>query len=120
MRPGSVLWVEFDPVAGREQGGRRPAVVVSSADHLLAAATLVTVVPATSRDRGWPNHIALSGPTGLPTPTVAMTEQVRTIARDRVVDHVGHVDADCFESICQWVHRWLAPEQEPSGPRDLS
>lgn len=109
MRPGSVLWVEFDPVSGREQGGRRPAVVVSSADHLSAATTLVTVVPATSTDREWPNHILMSGPTGLPTPTLAMTEQVRTIARERVVGEAGFVDADCFETICQWVHRWLAP-----------
>ena len=83
-------------------------MVVSSADHLSAATTLVTVVPATSRDRGWPNHIVMIGPTGLPTPTVAMTEQVRTIARERVVQEVGFVDADCFETICQWVHRWLA------------
>ena len=108
IEPGSVVWVEFDPVSGREQGGRRPAVVVSSVEHLGAATTLVTVVPATARDRGWPNHVALAGPTGLPTPTLAMTEQVRTIARERIVEEGGVVDPPCLASICEWVHRWLA------------
>lgn len=109
IRPGSVVWVEFDPVTGGEQGGRRPALVVSSEEHLGAATTLVTVVPATSKDRGWPNHVAMIGATGLPEPAFAMTEQVRTISRERVADAVGHVDAECFKLICQWVHRWLAP-----------
>ncbi len=107
IRPGSVIWVEFDPVSGREQGGRRPAVVVSSAAHLTAATTLVTVVPATSRDRGWPNHVLLRGGTGLTTATLAMTEQVRTIARDRVAEQAGQVDDGCLAEICGWVHRWL-------------
>ena len=109
IRPGSVIWVEFDPVSGREQGGRRPAVVVSSADHLTAATALVTVVLATTKDRDWPNHVLLMGSIGLPVPILAMTEQVRTIARERVVGEVGNVEAECFATICQWVHRWLAP-----------
>jgi mRNA interferase MazF len=68
MRPGSVIWVEFDPVSAREQGGRLPAVLVSPADHLTAATTLVTVVPATSKARDWPNHVLLRGSIGLPAP----------------------------------------------------
>lgn len=108
MRPGDVVWVELGPVSGREQGGRRPAVVVSSADHLAAATTLVTVVPATSRDRGWPNHPALTGSTGLGGATFAMTEQVRTIARARVVGVAGSVDDACLAAVCAWLHRWLA------------
>jgi mRNA interferase MazF len=27
--PGDIVWLEFDPQAGREQAGRRPAVVLS-------------------------------------------------------------------------------------------
>lgn len=108
MRPGDVVWVELGPVSGREQGGRRPAVVVSSASHLAAATTLLTVVPATSRDRGWPNHVALTGPVGLDGATFAMTEQVRTIARERVVGRAGSADDECLAEVCAWLHRWLA------------
>ena len=83
-------------------------MVVSSADHLAAATALVTVVPATSRDRGWPNHVALQGGTGLEVATFAITEQVRTIARDRVVNVSGEIEAASLNEICEWVHRWLA------------
>ena len=107
MRPGDVVWVELSPSRGREQDGRRPAVVVSSEYHLAAATTLVTVAPCTSRDRSWPNHVPLTGPVGLMAPTFAMTEQVRTIARDRVKDVVGAVDEDCLSHISAWIHRWL-------------
>lgn len=108
MRPGDVVWVELSPSRGREQDGRRPAVVVSSEDHLAAATTLVTVAPCTSRDRAWPNHITLTGPIGLEAPTFAMTEQVRTVARDRVKEIAGAVDEQCLSEISAWVHRWLA------------
>lgn len=107
MRPGSVVWVELAPAEGREQSGRRPAVVVSSTDHLASATTLVIIVPATSRDRGWPNHVPLIGQTGVAGPTFAMTEQVRTISRSRVVRDAGDVAPECLVEIMEWVHRWL-------------
>ncbi|MEI6624657.1 MAG: type II toxin-antitoxin system PemK/MazF family toxin, partial [Actinomycetes bacterium] len=34
LRQGTVVWVDLAPVKGREQGGHRPAVVISSPDHL--------------------------------------------------------------------------------------
>ena len=108
MRPGDVVWVELAPATGREQAGRRPAVVVSSEDHLAAATTLATVVPATSRHRDWPNHVRLTGSTGLAGGTWAMTEQVRTISRSRIVRHSGQVEPECLEAIMGWVRRWLA------------
>lgn len=107
IEPGSVVWVDLDPVAGREQGKRRPAVVVSSTEHLQAATTVVSVVPVTTRDRTWPNHIELAGGHGLQQQSWAMTEQVRTIARERVAAQVGQVDPGCLGEIAQWLHRWL-------------
>lgn len=107
IEPGSVVWVNLDPSVGREQGRRRPAVVVSSAGHLAAATTIVTVVPVTTTDRKWPNHIELTGPHGLAQPSWAMTEQVRTISRERIAAERGHVDPACLRAIGQWLRRWL-------------
>ena len=105
--PGVVAWAELGAGAGSEQSGRRPVVVVSSVDHVDIAARLVTVVACTSRDRGWPNHVRLTGPTELPMPTYAMTEQVRTIDRSRVVATAGQVDDECLAAIRRWVDDWL-------------
>ena len=114
MKPGRVVWVPFDPVEGREQGGRRPAVIISSVAHVRAATMLITVVPCTTKDRGWRNHVKLRGPTGLNQPTFAMTEQQRTISRTRVKGGSDHVDASCLAEILGWVHQWIELEDSPT------
>ena len=103
---GQILWCDLDPSIGREQGGRRPCVVISSAAFVRAIDELVIAVPCTSRDRGWRNHIRLTGPTGLSRPTFAITEQPRTMSVDRVHGFAGHVDDTCRELIARWVHAW--------------
>ena len=107
LEVGAVVWADLGVGHGREQSGRRPAVVVSSPDHLDIAKTLVTVVVCTSRDRGWPNHVRLTGETGLSRSTYAMTEQIRTIDRARVVDPSGRIDDDCLASVGRWLRGWI-------------
>ncbi len=107
MLPGDVVWAGLGESAGREQLGSRPCVVISGQDHLDAATDLVVVLPCTSRDRGWINHIRLVGPTGLERPTFAMTEQPRTVSRARIVAASGRVSPECLRELAAWVHRWL-------------
>jgi len=97
--PGDVVWVDLDPTRGREQGGIRPGVVVSSAAFLRAVDALAIVVPLTSRERGWPNHVAVSGASGLSSPSWAMTEQPRCVSRERILRWTGSVDDDTFAAI---------------------
>ena len=104
--PGDIVWIFLDPVVGREQGGRRPAVVVSSRAHLTIADTLVSVVPVTSVDRGWSNHILLEGQV-LERASWAMTEQMRTISRERVSDVAGRVDAATLAEIREWIINFI-------------
>lgn len=89
---GAVAWADLSPSRGREQNGRRPVLVVASRDYLETVTTLIVVLPVTTVDRGWPNHVALRGRTGLDRPSWAMTEQVRTLTRDRLGAPVGLVD----------------------------
>lgn len=89
---GSVVWVDLAPTRGREQDGRRPAVVVAGAGYLAAVTSLVILLPVTTVDRGWPNHVRLRGAVGLDRPSWAMTEQIRTVARERITRVVGVVD----------------------------
>ncbi len=108
--PGSVVWVDLSPVKGREQTGRRPAVVVSSQDHLDLVRALAIVVPCTTTAKQWPNHVQLTGPTGLTDTTFAMTEQPRAISRTRIANVVGGVDQQSFAQITMWLRDWIAPE----------
>jgi len=105
---GSVVWVDFSPTLSREQTGRRPALVVASTPYLETATTLAIVVPVTTIDRGWPNHIRLRGPSlGLDQPSYAMTEQPRTLDRARIVGSAGVVDAATLREVDVWLRDFL-------------
>lgn len=109
LRRGMVAWAELDPVRGREQSGRRPVLVVASDLYLAQADTLAIIVPCTTRDRGWPNHVKLAGEhLALPDTTYAMTEQPRTVTRERLLDVAGVVDARTMREVDGWLRDFLA------------
>jgi mRNA interferase MazF len=110
LEPGSVVGVVFDPVVGREQAGRRPAVVVASTEYLDSVPELAIVVPVTTTDRGWPQHVRLTGRyLDLPQASYAMTEQPRTISRRRIDGTAGVIDSRCLARIRTWLDDFLAP-----------
>lgn len=103
---GSVVWAWLDPAVGREQAGRRPVLVVSSDEYNDVVTTLLVVVPLSTTARGWPNHVRVTGISEL-TECYAMTEQPRTIGRDRVSDVVGVVDPLCLSEVQRWLGDFL-------------
>lgn len=106
VEPGSVLWAWLDPSVGREQSGRRPVLVVSSRDFNEVVDTLLIVLPISTTPRGWPNHVPVSGIESLVDGYV-MTEQPRTISRERVGDLLGVVDATCWVEVTRWLGDFL-------------
>lgn len=84
-------------------------MVISSTDFTDVVDQMVTLVPCTTRDRGWLNHVAIAGNTGLAAATFAITEQPRTVSVRRVVGLAGDVDAECLSDIMRWVAVWLQP-----------
>lgn len=55
---GDIVWLTFDPQAGHEQRGRRPALVLSPRAYNLKA-RLAVACPITSHTKGYPFEIAL-------------------------------------------------------------
>lgn len=106
LSPGDVVWAAPDAAVGREQSSRRPALVISGADYLAAVDTLAIVVPLTTVDRAWPNHVEVTGD-ALPQTTWAMTEQVRTISRERIVGTMARADAVTLAAVRAWVRDFL-------------
>jgi mRNA interferase MazF len=73
---GDLIWTDFDPTLGREQGGRRPALVISPA-AFYRASRFVIVCPITSRVRPFRTSVVL--PEGLPIVGELLTSHVRSI-----------------------------------------
>lgn len=103
LAPGIVAWATLEPTRGREQGGHRPVLIVASAGYLDAVTTLAIVLPITTTDRGWPNHIRVEGPSGLDRPSWIMTEQPRTLSRDRLTGVAGEVSIACLDAARTWL-----------------
>jgi mRNA-degrading endonuclease toxin of MazEF toxin-antitoxin module len=57
LAPGDVVWVQPEIAVGREQAGRRPALVVAGAGYPQTVDSFALVVPITTVDRDWPNHM---------------------------------------------------------------
>lgn len=56
---GHVVWLHFDPQAGHEQAGRRPALVVSPARYN-GKTGLMVCCPLTTQIKGYPFEVAVS------------------------------------------------------------
>jgi mRNA interferase MazF len=55
---GDIVWLDFDPHAGREQGRRRPALVLTDQSYNRASG-LVVVCPLTSKRKPYPFALPL-------------------------------------------------------------
>lgn len=58
-RRGALIWLTFDPQAGHEQRGRRPAVVLSPTAYNQKSG-LAVCCPITSRIKGYPFEVAVA------------------------------------------------------------
>ncbi len=73
---GDLIWTDLDPRVGREQSGRRPALVVSSVEFWRASRFAI-VCPITSRVRPFGSSTVL--PPGLSIAGEVLTSHVRSI-----------------------------------------
>jgi mRNA interferase MazF len=73
---GDLVWTDFDPQLGREQAGRRPALVLSPTD-LWRATRFLFLAPITSRVRPFPSSVVL--PSGLKIQGEVLLAQTRSI-----------------------------------------
>ncbi len=75
---GDVVWVDLNPIRGSEQGGVRPALVISSGrTHLYSARSIVC--PITSNLAPWPTKVIL--PDGMKSKGAVLADQIRAVHR---------------------------------------
>jgi len=75
-RQGDIILLEFDPQAGHEQKGKRPALVISNNTYNNFL-NISLVCPITRRDREFPLHVKLDD--NLNTKGFIMCEQLKAL-----------------------------------------
>jgi mRNA interferase MazF len=89
-RRGEVWLVDFGDPVGREQSGRRPAIVVSADPLNESRAGVVIVVPITTSRRDLPSHVEIEpGSSGLDEVSYAKCEDVKSISEERLIANLG-------------------------------
>ena len=81
---GDIAWVDFDPVNGTEQAGRRPGLILTPGGYHQRSRRAI-VCPITSNQAAWPFNVVL--PAGMRTRGAVLVDQVRSIERsERMFD----------------------------------
>lgn len=73
---GDIIYLDFDPQAGHEQRGRRPALVITNNTYNRFSKMLM-VCPITNTDKNHPFHVRLDDRTK--TTGVILCDQARTL-----------------------------------------
>jgi mRNA interferase MazF len=96
-RKGDIIRLNFDPRAGHEQRGFRPAVVVSNSTYN-AHSSMVIVCPITSSLGAWPFKVPL--PDELAVKGAVLVDQITAIDwRARSARRAGSCPPDVIEQI---------------------
>jgi len=87
---GDVVWLSFSPQSGREQAGRRPALVLSPAAYN-GKTSLMICCPLTTQIKNYPFEVLIAGM----SPSVVLADQVKSLDwRNRRATRKGAVSAE--------------------------
>jgi mRNA interferase MazF len=94
---GDLVWLTFDPQAGREQAGRRPALVLSPRSYNQKSG-LALMCPVTSHAKGYPFEVSLPEDCGVVG--VVLTDHVKSLDwHVRSAARIGRVPAPVLEEV---------------------
>jgi mRNA interferase MazF len=96
-KQGDLVALDFDPQAGHEQKGRRPALVVSK-EAFNKGTGMAICCPITNTDRRMPFHVSTAGRTSLTG--FVMCEQVKSLDfRSRGMKLIEQAPRDVLEDV---------------------
>lgn len=98
----------LDPTVANEQRGSRPCVVVSADRFNVLPIRHAIVVPLTSRERGFPHHIAVTDDGGLNRSSWAMCEAVRAVSLERFGRLISTASNLTLAAITDQLVHWLS------------
>ncbi len=89
---GDLIWLQFNPQAGHEQAGHRPAVVISPSSYNRRVG-LALCCPVTSQVKGYPFEVLL--PQGLGVEGAILSDQIKSLDwRVRKARRIGNLPAE--------------------------
>jgi mRNA interferase MazF len=102
---GDIVWINFNPQAGHEQAGRRPALILSPKDYN-SKVGLAILCLITSKKKGYPFEVQI--PEGLPISGVILSDQAKSMDwKIRNTEFICKLDNQSVEQVLQRLNTLL-------------
>ncbi len=101
VRRGDIYYADLSPVVGSEQGGIRPVLIVQNDVGNRFSPTVIAAAITSQKDKArLPTHIQLNTTgSGLARDSIVLLEQIRTIDKRRLKEHMGRLDEQSMNRI---------------------
>src|SRR3990170_7272266 len=109
---GEIRWADLNPVKGREQGGKRPVVIISQDVFNERSGTVIAMAITGQPQRaGFPLTLELSSSI-LPKQSWVKISQVRTLSVERIGDVLNRVAPEQMERLIEGINEIVGGYQE--------
>lgn len=107
MKRGDIYRADLDPVIGSEQGGIRPVLIIQNdTGNLHSPTVIVAAITTRHKKPRMPVHVLITArESGLPSDSVVLTEQVRTLEKSRLTRYLGRLPDKAMARIDQALER---------------
>ena len=101
VRRGDIFYADLSPVVGSEQGGLRPVLIVQNdVGNKYSPTVIAAAITSKMSKTHLPTHIDIyADKVGLARDSVILLEQIRTIDKRRLREHMGHVDDSLMNQV---------------------
>lgn len=100
IKRGELYYADLSPVVGSEQGGIRPVLVVQNDVGNRYSPTIIAVAVTSQMNKAkLPTHIEIDTTSGLPKDSVILTEQLRTLDKQRLKEKIGSLPTKTMEKV---------------------
>ncbi len=95
IKRGDIYYADLSPVIGSEQGGIRPVLIVQNdIGNKYSPTVIAAAITSQKYKNPLPTHIQVNADgCGLAKDSIVLLEQVRTIDKKRLREHMGTLDS---------------------------
>ena len=106
IKRGDIFYADLSPVIGSEQGGLRPVLIIQNdIGNKYSPTVIAAAITSKTGKTKLPTHIDVlrseesERDYGLARDSVILLEQVRTIDKRRLKEHMGHLDTATMQKV---------------------
>lgn len=100
VKKGDLFFADLNPVVGSEQGGVRPIVIIQNdKGNKYGPTTVVATITSRLTKKPLPTHVEIKVGNGITKKSIVMLEQIRTIDKTRLLEHIGTLEQEDVKRI---------------------